>query len=87
MRRDAELAAKRVGERVGVVACRRRQPRCTALQDRALEQATSREELLAQVRSPDTQAVAIDLIASENHIPRVLAARVLKLLVNRFPSA
>ena len=54
---------------------------------RALEQATSREELLAQVRSPDTQAVAIDLIASENHIPRFLAARVLKLLVDRFPSA
>jgi hypothetical protein len=54
---------------------------------RALEQAKSREELLAQLRNPEAEAVAIELIASENHIPRFLAAHVLKLVVNRFSSA
>ena len=48
---------------------------------RALEAAPSREELLQIVRSPDTRDTAIDFIASENHIPRFLAARVYALLV------
>ena len=51
---------------------------------RAIERAKSNNELLAQLRGPDSRAVAIDLIASENHIPRFLAARVLDLLVSRF---
>lgn len=50
---------------------------------RSIERARSKDELLAQLRSPEARDVAIDLIASENHIPRFLAARVLKLLVDR----
>jgi hypothetical protein len=53
----------------------------------AIERAKSKDDLLAQLRSPDSQAVVIDRIASENHIPRFLAARVINLLVSRFPSA
>lgn len=53
----------------------------------AIERAKSKDALLAQLRSADSQAVVIDLIASENHIPRLLAARVVNLLVSRFPSA
>jgi hypothetical protein len=48
---------------------------------RALEAATSREELLEISRSSETRDVAIDFIASENHIPRFMAARVYALLV------
>ena len=53
----------------------------------AIERAKSKDNLLAQLRSPDSQAVVIDLIASENHIPRFLAAHVVNLLVSRFPPA
>jgi hypothetical protein len=53
----------------------------------AIERAQSKDDLLALLRSPDSQVVAIDLIASENHIPRFLAARVFNLLVSRFSSA
>jgi hypothetical protein len=52
---------------------------------RAIERTKSKDELLAQLRSPGSQAVAIDLIASENHIPRFLAARVVSLLMSRLP--
>jgi hypothetical protein len=48
---------------------------------RALETATSREELLAISSSPEARDTAIDFIASENHIPRFLAKRVYALLV------
>jgi hypothetical protein len=54
---------------------------------RAIEQARSRDDLLTALRSAETRDVAIDLIASENHIPRFLAARVYALLVERFSSA
>lgn len=50
---------------------------------RAIELASSREELAAVLRSDAAQEVAIDLIATENHIPRFLAARVYRLLVTR----
>ena len=53
---------------------------------RALEQAKSKDDLLAHLRSPEARAVAIDLIASENHIPRFLAARVFNLLASRLSS-
>jgi hypothetical protein len=53
---------------------------------RAIEMAGSRDELLATLRSDDAREVAIDLIASENHIPRFLAARVYKLLADRLAS-
>ena len=52
-----------------------------------IERAGSKDDLLATLRSPDTRHVVVDLIASENHIPRFLAARVYKLLLNRFSSA
>lgn len=48
---------------------------------RAIETARNRDELLATLRSDKAREVAIDLIASENHIPKFLAARVYKLLV------
>jgi len=50
---------------------------------RAIELAGSKEELVEALRSPDAKDAAIDLIASENHIPRFLAARVYKLLAGR----
>lgn len=53
----------------------------------AIERANSKDDLLARLRSPDSQAVVIDLIASENHIPRFLAVRVFNLLVSRSSSA
>ena len=48
---------------------------------RAIETARNRDELLATLRSDKAREVAIDVIASENHIPKFLAARVYKLLV------
>jgi hypothetical protein len=50
---------------------------------RALEQVTSRQDLVAVLKSPEARDVAIELIASENRIPRFLAARVYRLLVER----
>jgi len=47
---------------------------------RTLEQAQSKGELADALRSDETKEVAIDLIATENHIPRFLAARVYRLL-------
>ena len=47
---------------------------------RAIESARSSDELGRVLRSPDARAAAIDLIASENHLPRFLAARVYALL-------
>jgi len=46
-----------------------------------MEAATSGEELLEIARSSGTRDAAIDLIASENHMPRFLAVRVYALLV------
>ena len=48
---------------------------------RAIQGAKSREELLATLRSPEARASFIDLIATENHIPRFLAERVYAMLV------
>ena len=50
---------------------------------RAIERMTTKEELVAALGSPDARDVAIDLIASENAIPRFLAARVYGLLLER----
>jgi hypothetical protein len=43
---------------------------------RALETARSKETLEEILKSPDAQDVAIDLIASENHIPKFLAKKI-----------
>lgn len=53
---------------------------------RALERVRTKEELLATLRSADARDVAIDLIATENHIPRFLAVRVYNLLLSRLHS-
>jgi hypothetical protein len=53
---------------------------------RAIENASSVEQLLEISRSPEARDAAIDLIASENHIPRFLARRVYGLLVDTFSS-
>ncbi|HET9861932.1 MAG TPA: hypothetical protein VFP37_00700 [Steroidobacteraceae bacterium] len=50
---------------------------------RAIESARSRDDLLKALNSAEARDVAIDLIASENRIPRFLAARVFKLLSER----
>ena len=54
---------------------------------RAIELARSKDDLVTALRSPDTKEIAIDLIASENHIPRFLATRVYGLLVSRLSDA
>jgi hypothetical protein len=48
---------------------------------RTIEAAGSRAELEQALRRPEARDVAIDLIATENHIPRFLAVRVFDLLV------
>jgi len=50
---------------------------------RAIELARSKDDLVNALQSPDARDVAIDLIASENGIPRFLAARVYALLAKR----
>jgi hypothetical protein len=50
---------------------------------RAIEQMRAKEDLIEALRSPDTRDVAIDLIASDNHVPRLIAARVYTLLITR----
>ena len=54
---------------------------------RALEQAQSRTELAATLRSPEARELAIDMIASENKLPRFLAARVYALLARGIEEA
>ena len=43
---------------------------------RAIETAPSRASLMETLKSDDARDVAIDMIASEHHIPKFLAARV-----------
>lgn len=54
---------------------------------RALEQARSRDELVATLQSDEAREAAIDFIASENGIPRFLAVRVYRLLVRGLTQA
>lgn len=54
---------------------------------RAIQDARSREDLLATLQSAEARAAAIDFIAAENHIPRFLAERVYNLLVSRLTGA
>jgi hypothetical protein len=53
---------------------------------RAIEQAGSRDDMIQALSSAEARDAAIDLIASENRIPRFLAARVYRLLVRRMAS-
>lgn len=50
---------------------------------RALEASRSKAKLLNVLKNPDARDIAIDLIATENHIPRFVAARVCDLVVRR----
>ena len=50
---------------------------------RSLERAHEQGKLHEALRSRETQEVAVDFIASENGIPRFLAARVYRLLAER----
>jgi hypothetical protein len=50
---------------------------------RMIESARSRDDLREALRSPETRDAAIDLIASENRIPRFLASRAFHLLSER----
>ena len=54
---------------------------------RALEAAHARGQLDEALRGAETREVAIDLIATENGIPRFLAARVLRRLVDALSPA
>jgi hypothetical protein len=54
---------------------------------RTIEEARSNGDLVRALQSPDSRDVAIDLIASENHIPRFLASRVYKFLVGRLSAS
>lgn len=49
----------------------------------ALEQVHNSEQLRELVESPNSRDVAIDLIASENHVPRFIARRVYDSLLKR----
>lgn len=50
---------------------------------RAFERIQTKEELSAALGRADARDVAIDLIASENRVPRFIAARVYDLLLAR----
>ncbi len=54
---------------------------------RAIGRAATSEDLRSALASPDAREVAIDFIASENHVPRFIAARVYELLVARLPAS
>jgi hypothetical protein len=45
--------------------------------------ARSREGVIALVGSADAEAAIVKLIADENHIPRFLARRILKIFTHR----
>jgi len=45
-----------------------------------LESCQTTQQKLAVLDSPDTEDVAVDLIASENHVPKFIARRVYRLM-------
>ena len=53
---------------------------------RVIEHATTKEDLLAMLRHPETRDAAIDWIATENRVPRFIAKRVYELLERRLPA-
>jgi hypothetical protein len=50
---------------------------------RAIEQAKSRDDLVRTLQSAEARDIAIEHIATENHIPRFLATRVYEVLASR----
>ena len=54
---------------------------------RKLEAARNAESLVASLRNKETEEVMIDFIASENRIPRFIAARLYRVLIGRLSRA
>jgi len=54
---------------------------------RAIERAHAQGRLKEALASKETQDAAVDIIASENHIPRFLAVKVYRLLVRKWANA
>ncbi len=54
---------------------------------KVLENCQNREDLRKVLLRSETEDAAIDLIASENNVPRFIAKRVYGLFVSRFPEA
>ena len=52
-----------------------------------LEKTSSGEELKKLIQSNESQNVVIDLIASENHVPKFIASRIYSLFVKRLSDA
>ena len=52
---------------------------------RAIEQASSREELLQTLQSDEARRLAIDAIASDNGIPRFMARWIYRSVMRRLP--
>jgi len=50
---------------------------------KAIEQIQTHEELIKKLKSDETEDVIIDLIASENRIPKFIAARVYRRLAKK----
>jgi len=53
---------------------------------RAIEHAKSSDDLVRTLQSPEARDVAIEYIATDNHIPRFLAVRVYDVLVRHVSS-
>ena len=51
---------------------------------KALEAVESEDELKLLVQDPDSKETAIELIASENHMPKFIARRLYNYIVKRF---
>jgi hypothetical protein len=54
---------------------------------RAIELAGSSDRLAEALKSPDARDVAIELIATENHLPRFVAARLYDHVTDRLSSS
>src|SRR3990172_2481578 len=54
---------------------------------RAIEAAHAEGRLKEALQSKETSEVVIDIISTENNIPRFLAARVYRLMINGFAAA
>jgi hypothetical protein len=54
---------------------------------RTLEHATSREEFIAALRSPEAREVFIEHIAVDNHIPKFIASRLFDAIARRLDAS
>ena len=54
---------------------------------RAIERAGSGQELKQIIRSSESQEAVVELIAYENHIPKVIARRLYRVVAKRLSTA